>query len=71
MFVREEKAQEAAQKIRHLGLPAIVKAFPVAAGDVYLTLCGPIAAGGEKAVTEQLRNDGFRGIQKVSPETAQ
>jgi len=71
MFVHEEKAQEAAQKIRHLGLPAIVKAFPVAAGDVYLTLCGPIAAGGEKAVTEQLRNDGFRGIQKVSPETAQ
>jgi serine/threonine protein kinase len=71
MFVREEKAQEAAQKIRHLGLPAIVKAWPVATGDVYLTLCGPIAAGGEKAVTEQLRSDGFRGIQKVSPETAQ
>jgi serine/threonine protein kinase len=71
MFAREEKAQEAAQKIRHLGLPAIVKALPVAAGDVYLTLCGPIAAGGEKAVTEQLRSDGFRGIQKVSPETTQ
>ena len=71
MFFREEKAQEAAQKIRHLGLPAIVKALPVAAGDVYLTLCGPIAAGGEKAVTEQLRSDGFKGIEKVSPETVQ
>ena len=71
MFVHEDKAQEAAKKIRDLGLHAIVKAFPVATGDVYLTLCGPIAAGGEKAVTEQLRNDGFHGIQKVSPEVAQ
>ena len=71
IFLREDKAQEAAKKIRDLGFPAIVKAWPVATGDVYLTLCGPIAAGGAKAVTEQLKADGFKGVTKVSETAAQ
>jgi serine/threonine protein kinase len=71
IFLREDKAQEAAKKIRDLGLPAIVKAWPVAAGDVWLALCGPIATGGEKAVRDQLKENGFKGVEKVSTETAQ
>jgi serine/threonine protein kinase len=71
IFLREDKAQEAAKKIRDLGLPAIVKAWPIATGDVYLALCGPIAAGGEKAVRDQLKENGFKGVEKVSTETAQ
>jgi serine/threonine protein kinase len=71
IFLREDKAQEAAKKIRDLGLPAIVKAWPIATGDVYLTLCGPIARGGEKAIKDQLKTNGFKDVQKVSAETAQ
>ena len=70
-FAREERAQEAAKKIRGLGLPAIVKAWPGPAGDMYLTLCGPIVAGGAKAVTEQLKAEGFKGVQKVSVASVQ
>jgi hypothetical protein len=71
IFLREDKAQEAAKKLRDLGLPAIVKAWPIATGDVYLALCGPIAAGGEKAVRDQLKENGFKGVEKVSTEMAQ
>jgi serine/threonine protein kinase len=71
IFLREDKAQEAAKKIRDLGLPAIVKAWPVATGDVYLALCGPIAAGGEKAVRDQLKENGFKSVEKVSAQTVQ
>jgi hypothetical protein len=43
----------------------------VATGDVYLALCGPIAAGGEKAVRDQLKENGFKSVEKVSAQTVQ
>lgn len=71
MFLREERARETVKKIHELGFPATVKVIPAGKGNVYIALCGPLAAGGAKVVTQQLKADGFKGVQQVSAETAQ
>jgi protein kinase-like protein len=70
-FLKEPKAQEAAKKVRDMGLPASVKTWHGAKGDLYVTMVGPIAAGGAKAVTSQLKADGFTTVEKVSAAAAQ
>jgi serine/threonine protein kinase len=71
IYLRDDKAQEEAKKIRALGLPAMVKSWPAGKSSIYMTLCGPIVAGGAKAVTDQLKAEGFKGVQKVSVATVQ
>jgi hypothetical protein len=65
-FFQEQKAQDEIKKIKALGLPAKVSTRHGVGRDYYLALCGPIAAGGAKAVTQQLNADGFTTIEKVS-----
>jgi hypothetical protein len=65
-FSQEQKAQAQANKIRALGLPAVVRTWPAGNTDVYVTYCGPVAAGGAKAVTEELKSEGFKDVTKVS-----
>jgi serine/threonine protein kinase len=64
-FLKESKAQEAAKKIRALGLPVRVQTWHGAKATLYVTLVGPIAAGGAKAVTNQLKAEGFKNVEKV------
>jgi serine/threonine protein kinase len=70
-YFRAEKAQSEAKKIRDMGLPATVKTWRMGKGDVYVTLCGPISAGGAAAVASQLKSSGFREAERVSAQAAQ
>jgi hypothetical protein len=70
-FFQEQKAQTEVKKIKALGLPAKVSTRHGAGRDYYLALCGPIALGGAKAVTQQLNADGFTTVEKVSPASVQ
>jgi serine/threonine protein kinase len=70
-FFQEQKAQDEVKKIKALGLPGKVSARHGAGHDYYLALCGPIAVGGAKAVTQQLNADGFTTIEKVSAASVQ
>ena len=65
-FFQEQKAQDEVKKIKALGLPAKVSTRHGVGRDYYLALCGPIAAGGAKAVTQQLNADGFTTVERVS-----
>jgi serine/threonine protein kinase len=67
-FFQEERAQAQAKKIRALGLPAVVRTWQAGKTGVYVTYCGPVAAGGARAVTEELKSEGFKGVTKVSSE---
>src|ERR1700722_7403508 len=70
-FFQEQKAQDEVKKIKALGLPARVTTRHGVGRDYYLALCGPIAAGGAKAVTQQLNADGFTTVEKVSAASVQ
>lgn len=70
-FSQEQRAQDEVKKIKALGLPAKVSTRHGVEHDYYLALCGPIAAGGAKAVTQQLNADGFLTIEKVSAASVQ
>jgi Protein kinase domain len=70
-FFQEQKAQDEVKKIKALGLPGKVSTRHGAGRDYYLALCGPIAVGGAKAVTQQLNADGFATIEKVSAASVQ
>jgi hypothetical protein len=70
-FFQEKKAQDEVKKIKALGLPARVSTRHGVGRDYYLALCGPIAAGGAKAVTQQLNADGFATVEKVSAASVQ
>jgi protein kinase-like protein len=70
-FFQEQKAQDEVKKIKALGLPAKVSTRHGVGRDYYLALCGPIAAGGSKAVTQQLNADGFTTIERVSAASVQ
>jgi hypothetical protein len=70
-FFQEQKAQDEVKKIRALGLPAKVSARHGVGRDYYLALCGPIAANGAKAVTQQLNAVGFLTIERVPAGTVQ
>ena len=65
-FLQQERADAQAKKIRALGLPAVVNAWPAGKLNIYVTYCGPLAAGGAKAVTEELKAEGFKDVTKVS-----
>jgi Protein kinase domain len=70
-FFQEQKAQDEVKKIKALGLPGKVSTRHGVGHDYYLALCGPIAVGGAKAVTQQLNADGFTTIEKVSAASVQ
>ena len=70
-FLQEQKAQDEVKKIKALGLPARVSTRHGTGRDYYLVLCGPIAASGAKAVTQQLNADGFTTVEKVSAASVQ
>ena len=70
-FFQEQRAQDEVKKIKALGLPAKVSARHGVGRDYYLALCGPIAAGGAKAVTQQLNADGFTTVERVSAASVQ
>ena len=65
-FFQEQKAQDEVKKIKALGLPAKISTRHGVGRDYYLALCGPIAAGGAKAVTQQLNADGFTTVERMS-----
>jgi len=70
-FFVEQEAQDQVKKIHALGLPGKVKLWHRLKGNVYMVLCGPFAADGAKAVTAQLRADGFNQVERVSAASVQ
>src|ERR1700722_16211835 len=70
-FFVEQEAQDQVKKIHALGLPGKVKVWHRSKGNVYMVLCGPFAADGAKAVSAQLRADGFNQVEKVSAASVQ
>jgi hypothetical protein len=67
----EQEAQDQLKKIHALGLPGKLKVWHRAKGNIYLVLCGPLAANGAQAVTAQLHSDGFKDVEKVSAASMQ